>query len=116
MTVGKGQHNRYIVIHPGTTSFESKNPGALCVALSRAKSAGGNGEDPDFAWHPNVLVNEDRLCQLVNTATTRARAQEIKRIDTMTQSTADEFSNLNTEDAFNSTSLRQHEYSSMHEE
>jgi hypothetical protein len=61
MTVGKGQNNRYIVIHPGTTTFESKNPGALFVALSRAKSAGGNGEDPDLAWHPNVLVNEERL-------------------------------------------------------
>ena len=29
MTIGEGEVNRYIVIHPGTRAFESRNPGAL---------------------------------------------------------------------------------------
>ena len=51
LTVGEGEPNRYIIIHPGTRNYASKNPGALFVALSRAKTAGGNGRDPDFAWN-----------------------------------------------------------------
>ena len=39
-TVGAGEIYEYIIIHPGTRNFESRNPGALFVALSRAKSAG----------------------------------------------------------------------------
>ena len=66
-TVGVGQANRYIVINPGTKNFESQNPGALFVALSRAKSSGGQNNDPDFAWHPSILVNEDRICFVPNT-------------------------------------------------
>lgn len=38
MTIGEGEANRYIVIHPGDKKFETRNPGALFVALSRAKS------------------------------------------------------------------------------
>jgi hypothetical protein len=52
--------------------FESRNPGALFVALSRAKSAGNDFVDPDFAWHSSVLVNEDRLCHVVKSATVEA--------------------------------------------
>ncbi len=33
MTIGNGELNRYIVIHPGSKAFESKNPGALFVAI-----------------------------------------------------------------------------------
>jgi hypothetical protein len=58
MSIGEGEPNRYIVIHPGT--------------LSRAKRTGMNNGDPDFAWHPSVLVNEDKLCHQVMTATTKA--------------------------------------------
>ena len=36
------------MIHPGKHNFEANNPGALFVALSRVKSAGGEGVDPDF--------------------------------------------------------------------
>ena len=79
MTVGTGEAFRYIVIHPGKHDFEAKNPGALFVALSRAKSAGGEGVDPDFAFHEDVLVNEDRL-RPVNTPTTRARTVEMERL------------------------------------
>jgi hypothetical protein len=48
-------------------SFESRNPGALFVALSRAKSVGSDLSDPDFAWHSSVLVNQDRICHVVTT-------------------------------------------------
>ena len=38
MTIGEGEVNRYMVIHPRTKAFESRNPGALFVPVSRAKS------------------------------------------------------------------------------
>ena len=94
MTIGEGEANRYIVIHPGNTSFEARNPGALFVALSRAKCAGSRGQDPDFAWHPNVLVNEDRLCQKVNTPTTKARDEEVARIKNLSERTLSKYPNL----------------------
>lgn len=52
MTIGDGEVERYIVINPGTRAFESRNPGALFVAISRAKYTGKDNTDPDFAWHP----------------------------------------------------------------
>ncbi|EDO35601.1 predicted protein [Nematostella vectensis] len=61
MTVGEGEPLRYVVIHPGKYAFEAKNQGALFVALSRAKTAGGGNADPDFALHEKVLVNEDSV-------------------------------------------------------
>ena len=87
LTIGAGETNRYIIITPGTRSFESRNPGALFVALSRAKSAGNNISDPDFAWHQSVMINEDRLCHVVNTFTTNARSREIARISGLSKST-----------------------------
>ena len=47
------------------------------MALSRAKSASGRGSDPDFAFHKDVLLNNDRL-KLVNTPTTQAGQTEMK--------------------------------------
>ena len=79
MTVGEGEAFRYVVIHPGKYEFEAKNPGALFVALSRAKSASGRGSDPDFAFHEDVLLNDGKL-KPVNTPTTRARQTEIQRL------------------------------------
>ena len=61
----------------GKYEFESNNPGTLFVALSRAKSASGRGSDPDFAFHEDVLLNDDRL-KLVNTPTTQARQREMQ--------------------------------------
>ena len=81
MTIGSGEANRYIVIHPGTRAFESRNPGALYVALSRAKCSGSGGRDPDFAWNSNVRVNEDRLCHEVTTPTSIARNQQIRLLE-----------------------------------
>ena len=69
MTIGDGESSRYIVINPGTRKFESLNPGALFVALSTAKTAGGHDTTPDFAWHLSILVNTDRLCHNVDTPT-----------------------------------------------
>ena len=45
------------------------------MALSRAKSASGRGSDPDFAFHEDVLLNDEKL-KLVNTPTTQARQTE----------------------------------------
>ena len=87
MTIGDGQPNRYIIINPGTRQFESRNPGALFVALSRAKTAGDATSDPDFAWHPNICMNEDRICHIVRTPTTTARSIEIERITRMCEMT-----------------------------
>lgn len=67
------------MIHPGKHDIEVKNPGALFVALSRAKSAGGEGRDLDFAFHENVLISDDRL-KPANSPTTRARAVEMERL------------------------------------
>ena len=47
------------------------------MASSRAKSASGRGSDPDFAFHEDVLLNDDRL-KLVNTPTTQARQTEMQ--------------------------------------
>ena len=79
MTVGAREAFGYVAVHPGDHGFEARNPGALFVALSRAKSAGGEGRDPDFAFHENVLINNDRF-RPVDTPTTRARAVEIERL------------------------------------
>ncbi len=100
MTIGKNEPNRYIVINPGSTTFESRNPGALFVALSRAKTSGGLHQDPDFAWHPNVLINQDRICHSVATATVKAREKEITRISTLCAETLHKQQHLNTNDAF----------------
>ncbi|XP_021373892.1 ATP-dependent DNA helicase PIF1-like [Mizuhopecten yessoensis] len=101
MTIGTGEPNRFIVINPGTRSFESRNPGALFVALSRAKSSGAvEGTYPDFAWHPAVLINEDRICHVVRTATTSARANEIHRLTQIAQGTKQIFSSLKDDNSF----------------
>ena len=94
MTIGKGEPNQYIVINPGTRAFESRNPCALFVALSRAKSARNYFVDPDFAWHSSVLVNEDRLCHVVKSATVEARTKEMERISSLCVQTKNQFSSL----------------------
>ena len=51
MIIEDGESSRYIVICPGTRKFESLNPGALFVALSRTKYIG-------VCFTHNVLVSE----------------------------------------------------------
>ena len=75
--MGIGKAFRYLVTHPEKYEFEAKNPSTLFVALSRAQSASGRGSDPDFAFHEDVLLNDDRL-KLVNTPTTQARQTEMQ--------------------------------------
>lgn len=85
--------------------FRSNKPDALFVALSRAKSGGKQtSEDPDFAWHPSVLVNEDRLCHsfIKETPTVKAREQEVRIIELMEKITQQEFHNLFDEKLFKS--------------
>ena len=95
MTIGEGEINNHIVINPGTRSFESRNPGALFVALSRAKSTGlTNNTLPDFAWHPSILVNEDRLCHIVRTKTTESRSTEILRLQNLAKITKNQYQHL----------------------
>lgn len=95
MTIGEGEVNRYIIINPGTRAFESRNPGALFVAVSRAKSTGRDNSDLDFACHPSILINEDRVCHKVSTPTTLAREQEIRRIENISKQTTKAYENLN---------------------
>ena len=97
MTIGANEINRYIVIHPGSKMFESRTPGALFVALSRAKSAGETSSEPDFAWHPSLLLNEDRICHVVNTPTTKARGSEIRRIEDLDTSTRTKYGSLSSD-------------------
>ena len=96
MTIGANEANRYIVISPGTRAFEARNPGALYVALSRARSAGcaASGHYPDFAWGPNVLVNEDRLCYCPSNRTIKARNAEIARLSRLSQQTKNDKKHL----------------------
>ena len=100
MTIGKIESNKYIVIDPGSTQLEPRNPGALFVALSRAKSAGGPNFLPDFVWHPSVLVYPDRLCHFVRRKKTIARSAEIYRISQLAQCTKVSFSHLRADEAF----------------
>ena len=75
-------HRRSIQVCSGSSRdhrFEARNSGVLFVGLLRAKSAGGEGRDPDFAFHEDVLINNDRF-RPVDTPTTRARAVEIERL------------------------------------
>ena len=103
MTIGRGETNRYIIIDQGTKQFESRNPGAFFVALSSAKTAGGPGQYPDFAWHPDVLVNEDRLCHRADTPTTKAGHQELSRISLLSDKTKEVFKMFNSDDVFDMT-------------
>ena len=71
-----------------------RNPGGLFVALSRAKCSGNDTYDSDFAWHPSIQENEDRICHKVCTATTEARSVEIERLFHMSEQTVKLFTHL----------------------
>lgn len=93
MTIGEGGVNRYIVIHHGTKAFESRNYGALFVAISQAKSTGKNNSDPNSAWHPSFLANAERICHK-RTSTTASREKEIHRVETIASQTSNTFKHL----------------------
>lgn len=92
MTIWRGE--LIDIIHPGTKAFESRNPGALFVAISRAKSIGKNNFDPAFAWHSSFLANADGICHRVKTPTTASREREIHRIETIASQTYNTFKHL----------------------
>ena len=60
---------------------------ALYVVLSRAKTAGGHNEDPDFAFNAATLVNADHLQLKVQTPTTKARDLKVRRIYKLSNNT-----------------------------
>ena len=92
--LGKGQASRYIIINPGTRSFESWNPGALFVALSRAKSSGIGFKDPDFAFNSSLIINEGRLCHKVCTNKTKATQKEILSLNNLAVQIKQKFHSL----------------------
>ena len=100
MTIGPNHLNRHIVISPGGRAFEARNPGVLYVSLSRAKSAGSVDCLPDFAFNKHTLLNEDRVCFKPNTALTRARAQDIRRLARLSRETRQQSANLATPEVF----------------
>ena len=100
MTIGAGSINRRIVISPGGTDFESKNPGILYVALTRAKTAGDAENLPDFAFHPSVLLNDDRVRHKPNTKMVRMRDAEVQRLHALALKTKEEFAHLDNENSF----------------
>ena len=100
MTVGPSEQDRYIIMDPGDKKFESTCPGSLYVALSRGKTAGTDTTDPDFAFHKDVILNEDRLMHVVNTPTTRARYSEINRLLHLADTTKKDHKYSHTEETF----------------
>ena len=99
MTVGAGEPFRYVLVRPGYNGFEARNPRALFVALSMAKSASGEERDPDFAC-TDVLINNDRF-RPVDTPTTRARAVAIERLHVLaTQCQQKVLASANREETF----------------
>ena len=100
LTIGSSEPNRHIIINPGTRQFESLNPGALYVCVSRAKTAGNDEIPPDFAWNKNILVTEDRLCHQVNSYSKKARDREIIRLNKLAQITTKTKCNLHSKKVF----------------
>jgi hypothetical protein len=47
-----------------------------------------------YTWHSSVLVNEDRLCHVVKSATVEARTKEMERISSLCVQTKNQFSSL----------------------
>ena len=100
MTIGEGQVSKYIIINPGTKGLESRCPGILYVALSRAKTSGNACCDPGFAFHESVLLNEDRICHKPQTYTMKMRKQEIERLYKLSNKTKEIFGDLTTQESF----------------
>ena len=100
MTIGPGNLNRYIVINPGSKTFEARNPGILYVSLSRAKSAGSATALPDFAFNPDFLLDDERVTSKPRSPLIKAREAEIVRLQHLAVKTRQEFPQLCTTAAF----------------
>ena len=81
-----------------TQGLEVLSPGILEHFLLHyhVQSAGSDNRYPDFAWNPAVLENEDRLCHVVHTDTTKASSTVVLRLQTLANYTARKFSNLSS--------------------
>ena len=77
------------------------------------KNAGGPADLPDFAWHPECLVNPDRLCHVVRTSTTQARYHKVNIPAQLAEGTKKLYQNFRTENALNEVmvKLQQNSYS-----
>ena len=92
-TISTSGLNKQIVIDPGSTSFESRNPGATYVAFSRAKTSGDATTLPGFAVHPKVLLNHDRVCHKPKKSKLlAARSVHVKRLRKLASNTLIRFS------------------------
>ena len=100
MTIGPGNLNRFIIINPGHRAFESRNPGAMYVSLSRAKTSGTATELADFAFHSNELLNHDRVCHKPCTPLLLARDKEVARLQKTSATTMGMFPHLRKENPF----------------
>ena len=78
--------------------------------------SGGANVFPDFAFHPDILVNADGLCYVVNTSTTKARKVEINRIQRLAENTKHKLQHLHHPDAFGDIVTKLHNYIRIHEE
>ena len=100
MTIGPGNLNRFIIINSGHRAFESRNPGAMYVSLSRAKTSGTATELANFAFHSNELLNHDRVCHKPSTPLLLARDKEVARIQKTSATTMGMFPHLRKENPF----------------
>jgi hypothetical protein len=99
MTVGLQQEWRYVVVHPGDYAFECRNVGAFYVAMSRARSAGKDGQDPDFAFEESFILNADRVKPVLNSLA-QDRAKALKRLQAMTEETEKTNVLISTKESF----------------
>jgi hypothetical protein len=99
----KFQRNLFPVATVAWT-FNWKNWNNFFVFLieGRAKSAGSDLSDADFAWQSSVLVNQDRICHVVKSPTVAARTKEIERISVLCSQTKDNYSFLKNDPGFHS--------------
>ena len=101
MTIGPGNLNRFIIINPGDSAFEYRNPGAMYVSPSRATTSGTVTELPDSAFHSNVLLNHGRVCHEPCTPLLLARDKQVARIQKISATTMGKtFVHLQTENTF----------------
>ena len=99
-TIGVGQPFRRMILDPGDINFESRNPGALQMLLSRIKSIGTDEEMPDLCFAENYLINEDRVLTKVQTQYTKDRDDFLSKLKGMDAELREEFGHLNNEDSF----------------
>ena len=100
MSIGKDQSFQHIVINPGQTSVEKRNPGLTYTALSRARSAGSEEEFPDFAWDKRYLLSHDQFTKPIKGKAIDLRDREMRRISRLEEQTKKKYHLLDCDSAF----------------